>query len=313
MKTKNLINLAAILIAVIGFSTTGCKKDKTTDTTTTTTDNSSLQQLSKDDNQLENASNEALDDVNSFASRGASKSILSLPCNVTITDSTSTVDSTKITLTFNGNNCANTKYRTGQIEYSKKISEHWKDAGTSINVKFINYKVTKISTGKSITINGTKKFQNVSGGLIIDLGTTATSVVHKVTGNIQVTFDDNTTRTWSIARQRTYTGTFPSQLVLTVDGFGTADGYNNLVSWGTNRNGELFYAQITQSVVRKQVCGFDPASGILIYQIPSTGKKATITFGYDDNNQVITGNDCPTRYKLDWELNGNSGTIYIQL
>ncbi|NTW33156.1 MAG: hypothetical protein HGB12_11110, partial [Bacteroidetes bacterium] len=174
MKTKNLINLAAILIAVIGISITGCKKDNNNDDSSNN-DNSSLQQLSKDENQLENASDDALDDVNTFASRGESKSILILPCNVTVTDSLSTADSIKITLTFNGNNCANTKLRTGVIEYSKKIGEHWRDAGTSIVAKFINYKVTRLATGKSITLNGTKIFKNVSGGLIINLGSNTPS------------------------------------------------------------------------------------------------------------------------------------------
>ncbi|NTW34468.1 MAG: hypothetical protein HGB12_17915, partial [Bacteroidetes bacterium] len=87
----------------------------------------------------------------------------------------------------------------------------------------------------------------------------------------------------------------------------------NLVAWGTNRHGELFYTQITQSVVRKQVCDWDPSEGIIIHQIPGVNKKATITFGYDDNNVAITGTDCPTKYKLDWEVNGNSGTIFLAL
>ena len=262
---------------------------------------------------MENASDEAFNDINAFASRGETKAILSLPCNVTITDSLSTADSIKITLTFNGNNCANTRSRTGQIEYSKKIGEHWKDAGTGLVVKFMTYKVTKLSNNKSIIINGKKVFRNISGGLIINLGTTATSVTHKVEGNLQVTFDDNTTREWNVRRQKTFTGTFPTDLVLTVDGFGSADGYTNLVNWGTNRHGELFYTSIDQSVVFKQSCNFDPVSGIIVHQIPNVNKKATITFGYDDNNQLVSGNNCPTRYKLDWEVNGNSGTIFIQM
>lgn len=307
------MKLAMILIAVIGISITGCKKDNSTTTSTSNDDTSTLQQLSKDDNQVQKTEDDALDDVNSYASRGESKSIEALPCNVTISDSSSTLDSTKITLTFSGNNCAGTKTRTGQIQYSKKISEHWKDAGTSIVIKFINYKVTKIATNKSITINGTKTFQNVSGGLIKNLGNSLTSVIHKITGTIQVTFDDNTTRTWSIARQRTITGNFPLELVLTVEGFGNSNGHDSLVTWGTNRNGEDFYTQITNPVVFKEVCNGNPVSGTIIYQIPSDNKKATVTFGYDAQNNPITTGDCPAKYKLVWEKNGHTGTIYISL
>ncbi|MFA4851714.1 MAG: hypothetical protein WC868_11505 [Bacteroidales bacterium] len=315
MKTKNVIKLAAILIAVIGISTAGCKKDKNEGSDKEIP--SSLKKLANDEATIQSASDDVLNDVNDILAKKTNKGIDSLnwPCNV-ILDSTITAGS-NVTyyLTFNGSNCNGTRNRDGKVEITIPINTHWSDVGATVTVKLINLKISKIpDNGKYVILNGTKTFENVSGGLVKDLGNgTITSVVHKITGAIQATFEDNTTRTWNITRQRTFTGTFPGQLIVTTDGFGSADGYSNLVVWGVNRDGENFYTQITQSVVHRQTCGWDPVSGIKIFQIPGDSKKATVTFGYDDFNNLVTGTNCPTRYKVDWEKNGNSGTMFIQL
>ena len=309
MKTMKILKLVFFLIAITALTLTGCKKDKQNDLTG---DSSSLQQLSKDENTIQNASDEALNDVNALLSNGNLKSTDFWPCHATI-DSTSVVNDTiTFYITYNGLSCNEKWMRTGQVEVRKQVGTHWHDAGASVIVKCINFTMTKVSTGKSITLNGTKTFQNVTGGFLWQLGNGYTSVVHKIFGTVQATFDDNTTRTWNIARQRTFTGT-PGQLIMTVDGFGTEGAYENLVAWGTNRQGETFYSQITQSVVHREVCFWDPCTGSTVHQIPADNKKATITFGYDDNNQYIVNGDCPTKFKLDWEKGGNSGTVYLFL
>jgi hypothetical protein len=310
MKTKKLIFAGAILIAIAGISFSGCKKDKSDGPNT---DTSTLQQLTKDEVAIQGANDDADKDVNDVISKSGGKAGNWVPCNATL-DSTSVVNDTiTYNITYNGLNCSGTHNRSGQVQVRKNVNTHWKDAGAVVYVKFINLYITKISNGKSVTINGTKKHENVSGGLLADLGSTLTSVVHKVSGSIQATFDDNTTRTWIIARQKTFTGT-PGALICTVDGFGSADGKNNLVIWGVNRSGENFYVEITQSIKHKEACGWDPAAGMKIYSIPSDNKSATVTFGFDDNNQpVALSGNCPTRYKVDWIKNTHSGTLYIQL
>ena len=309
MKTRSLIRFTALLIVVTGLAFTGCKKDKNSDSST---DTSSLQKLATDENQVQNASDEAINDVNAFLSGGSLKSTESVPCHATV-DSTSIVNDT-ITyhITYNGLNCSGTRLRTGQVEIKKKVGTHWYQAGATVIIKHINFTITKVATGKTITLNGTKTHQNVTGGLLWQLGNGVTSIVHKTWGLETVTFTDNTTRIWNIARQKTYTGT-TGQYILTLDGFGSTGSYNNLVVWGTNRQGEDFYTQITQSVVLRQTCDWDPCSGIKIHQIPSDSKSATLTFGYDSNNQPITGTECPTKYKLDWQKHNHSGTIYLPL
>ena len=157
MKTRNLIRLMALLIVVIGFSVTGCKKDKTDNSSV---DPTSLQQLANDENQVQNASDEAMNDVNLLLSAGTLKSTENLPCHATI-DSTIINDTITKRITYNGLNCNGTRYRTGQVEIKKRVGTHWFQAGATVTVKHINFTITKVSNQKTITLNGTKTHQNV--------------------------------------------------------------------------------------------------------------------------------------------------------
>jgi hypothetical protein len=85
------------------------------------------------------------------------------------------------------------------------------------------------------------------------------------------------------------------------------------VVWGTNRNGEDFYTRITESVVHKEVCDWNPVTGIKIHEIPAVDKSATITFGYDSNNEPVTNGDCPTHYRVDWQNGTYTGTSFLPL
>lgn len=309
MKTKILFQTIMILVAATGLILSGCQKEKEQDTPA---DSSSLQQLSQDDNYVEIVSDEATNDVNSLLSGGNFKSTSFWPCNATIDSTNVENDTITFYITYNGLNCPETLYRTGKIEIRKKVGTRWKDAGATVIFTYKNFHITRVSNGKSITINGTKTFQNVTGGFIHQLGHLYSSIVLKTWGTISVTFDDNTTRVWNVARQRTFTGS-PGHLVMAVDGFGTQGNYINLVIWGTNRNGENFYTQITQSVVFRQVCSWNPCSGIKVHEIPAADKKATVTFGYNSQNEPVQGDECPTKYRLDWEKGTHSGTVYLWL
>jgi len=309
MKAKNLFKLTFLIVALLGLSLAGCKKEKNNNSG----DSSSLQQLANDEQNVESASEESMNDVNTLLSGGNLKSTDQVPCGATV-DSTSVVNDTiTIYITYNGLNCNGTRYRTGQVEIRKQVGTHWFQQGASVMIRHINFTVTKVSNNKSITLNGVKVHTNVSGGVIAQLGTGADAIVHRTWGHMNVTFDDGTTKVWNVARQKTYTGLFPANLVMTIDGFGSAGGLDNLVVWGVNRQGENFFTQVIQPVVHRQVCSWDPCEGVKKHAIPSDNKSATITFGYDSNNQPVTGGDCPTKYKVDWQKNNNSGTVYLWL
>jgi len=318
MKTNNIIRLSAILVILLGLIFTGCSKKSTTETTNTST--SSLQQLTSDENIVENNSDEAMNDANAVLSPGGLKSTEMLPCNATIDSTPVHNDTIVIYIHYHGLTCDNKKFITGDIQVSRNVNTHWYDAGATVLVKFINFKVVRVATQKSMTFNGTKTFVNVSGGFIWQLGYQIQALIHRVTGSIQVTFDDNSTKTWNIARERILTRVIDTannaaHLLLTINGLGSADGYDNLVVWGVNRNNENFYSQITESVIIKEACSWDPCCGVEEFQIPATHKSATITFGYDSNNNLIPcgSTDCPTRYRVDWTINNQSGTFFLPL
>ncbi len=313
MKTIQKISYAVILLAILGIIVTGCSKKKD-DTGPTPTGTSNLQQLAKDDNNVENAYNEVTNDANAILSGGSglkSTAVL-FPCGVSVDSSQILNDSVTYYLTYNGLNCPGNLYRTGNVEIKRKLGEYWVMPGATVTIKLINFKVTHIASGISITYNGQSTFQNVTGGHIWMVGWELSQVIHKAWGTITATFEDNTTRTWHVARQRLFTG-IQDSLVMAIDGFGSADGYNNLVVWGIDRAGNQFYSQINQSVIFKQSCNWDPCSGIQNYLIPSQNMSGTVTFGYNSNNEPTTGNECPTKYRLDWAINGNSGTFYLPL
>lgn len=309
MKTTNLFRLIFLVLTITGLSFAGCNKEKNQNPS----DSASLQQLSNDEQAVESATDESMNDVTFFLSNGNHKSTSMLPCNATV-DSTAVVNDTiTIYITFNGLNCSGTRYRTGQVEIRKHVGMHWYQTGATVMVRHINFTITKVATQRSITINSVKVLKNVSGGVIWQLGNGTDAIVHRTWGHVDVTLDNGTTRSWNIARQITFTGNPPDSLIMTNDGFGSADGLDNLVVWGLNRQGEQFYTQILQPVVHRQVCDWNPCSGIKKHSIPSDSKSATLTFGYNSNNEPITGDECPTKYKVDWQKNNNSGTIYLWL
>jgi hypothetical protein len=312
MKTIHLIRTGALLLALTSLTLTSCRKDNLDEGKN---DSGSLTQLSNDEINVEEITNDALQEVEGVLSYngGNLKSTYGIPCNATI-DSTLVVNDTiTIFITYDGLSCNGRKYRTGQVEIKKQVGSHWGMAGASVNVRYINFSVTRVSTGKTIVMNSNKTFTNVTGGFIYMLGQYGyTSLVHRVSGNINVTFDNGTTREWNVARQRTFTGT-PGELVLAVDGFGTSGDFSNLVVWGTNRQGEDFYTQITESVVHRETCDWNPVTGIKIHQIPGADKSATITFGFDSNNQPVTNGDCPTHYRVDWQNGTYTGTSFLPL
>ncbi len=313
MKTAHLFKLSLVLIAAIALAITGCEKEDPI-VNPPTNGSTSIQQLSQDDNNIQKIDDDINLDIEILMTGNSMKSINWLPCNVTI-DSTNVVNDT-ITyyITYHGLNCPETLYRTGQVEIKKHFGTHWYDPGATVLVKIINLQVTKVSTQKTIVINGVKTHKNVTGGLLVQLGYGINHIVHKTFGFMTVNFEDGTNRTWNIARRCVYTGTL-GQFVIGVDGFGHVGEYTNLVTWGVARNGDQFFISTTQPVHYVQICNFNPVNGIKSIDIPSADKGATLTFGYDSNNQPVAPPPppCPTKYKVDWYHGANSGTIFLWL
>jgi len=303
LKITRLLLLFSLVIAVI----TACKKDEPEETQP---DSSPIQQLSKDDNAVEENMDEAFIDIGQILTTSTNK--MDIPCGATL-DSVVTVNNKVFYyITYDGLNCQQTKYRTGNVVIEIKKNDSWLLKNTKVDVEFIGYEVTNVFNNNQMLIDGSADLTNISGGIPALLGSGINTVIHRINAKLDVIFNGGTQGDWNLHKMMVYSGS-PGSLQLAVNGFGNQQGQNNLMSWGTDHNGRKFFVRVDESIVFKQSCQWLPCSGIQKYTYPQDDLTATVTFGYNDNNQPISGSECPTRYRIDWQQYGQSGTIYLPL
>lgn len=229
-------------------------------------------------------------------------------CDATVEYSTATNPMT-ITITYDGSNCGGGRSRTGSIVLSMAQGTEWKNAGSFFTVTFNDLKITKTATNKSITITGTHKVTNVSGGLLIHLATEA-PITHTITSeNMKVSFDNGSARNWNVAKQRVYT--YHNGAVLTITGTHTEGDETGIAEWGTNRAGVTFKTSTVVPVVVKQSCNYRVTGGSVKHSTQAF--SAVATFGLNAGGELI---DCPGTgnyfYKLVWTgHNGGSVTVIL--
>lgn len=306
MKTR--IALFAALVCSTVFIFTSCQKDTSThDTNTETATHADDQnRFSGEVDAAANDANLLLEATLGFGNRGGD--IQSLICDATIAVDTINNPRT-ITITYNGTNCLGNRTRTGVIVISMAQHVRWKDAGAQLNVSFQNFKVTRVSDNKSITINGTQTYTNISGGLLINLATLAT-ITHTITSsNMSVTFDNNSQRTWQVARQRVFT--YNNGVVITVTGTHSQGAVTGIAEWGTNRFGNTFTTAITQPLVFKQDCSFRLGSGKVEHA--TSLFNASVTFGLNaSGNPTGCPGAAPYYMKVVWTgAGGNTRTAIL--
>lgn len=307
MKPRILSLVISILSISILF--TACKKegsdsqDYSAETAAHSDDQS---RFSTEVDAVANDANLALEVTPAFSGRGGE--IQALICDADITVDTLANPRT-ITITYNGTNCLGNRTRTGVIVLSMAQGVRWKNAGAALSVSYQNFKVTRVSDNKSITINGSQTYTNVSGGLLINLPVLGT-ITHTITStNMSVTFDNGSQRTWQVARQRVFT--YNNGVDITVTGTQTDGAVTGIAEWGTNRFGRSFITAITQPLVLKQNCSFRVGSGKVVHTTPMYNIAAT--FGLDANGNATS---CPgTGYyymKLEWTgPGGNTQTAVL--
>ncbi len=305
MKNKKTIFGSITAIVLLGAFITGCKKSNGPTQVSPIDDATQQSVTAGDQSKIENETNQCMDDANT-ALQGISttRGVESFPfCNITIDSSQKATG--LIVLNYNGNNCDNTKSRSGsisiQLPYNGSTVTRWRVQGAKITLTFNNYKVTNLIENKSLTLNGTHSITNVSGGVVADLLTNPNSIVHKVRANMVLTFDDGTNRTWGAARTRTFSIS-NSIISASIAGDTAVSGYSNTAMWGTNRIGETFEISIPTPVVFNiygGTCLYRPLSGVRI--LNGLAHVLTVTYGVDANGNAATG--CPYGYKANW-ING---------
>jgi hypothetical protein len=299
---KKLFLNSIMLILALAVIFTACKKKK--DDVDTTDDTTEQSTAGSDESRFSEETDQVLVDAENLVGgssiaggRVAAYSV----CGATV-DSTGFATYKKITLNFDGTtSCVdNTRKRSGQIVIQLTSGANWNAVGAVLTITFNNYKVTRNSDSKSITINGTKTITNVNGGLVKNL-TTSTSVTHVIMGTgLTVTFDDGTVRTWNTNRKRVFTKETDGNYTITVSGNNAVDGYFNVAVWGTNRYGLPFYTVI-DTPVKLNSCNsvgiWTAISGVKTHK--GLKREITVTFGV---NQDGTNNGTCLAYgfKVDW-------------
>lgn len=308
MKTKILFLAVFTFITALIF--TACQKDSSSSTAPDETTQVSTE--SDDQATVSNESDDAANDAETMVEASAAFSgrgydIQSLICDATVVADTSG-GTRSLTITFNGSNCLGTRTRTGAIIVSMPSNIRWKNAGAAITITFQNYKVTRTSDNKSVTLNGSTVCTNVTGGLLLNLPNLG-SITHTITSTgMTITFDDGSQRSWQIAKQRTFT--YDNGIVITTTGTHTDGTTDGIAVWGTNRYGNAFTWQITHPIVVRQDCSFRVVSGEVVNT--RTHVTSTATFGLDAQGNPTT---CPGTghyyMKIVWV--GSGGTSHTAI
>ncbi|RYZ29840.1 MAG: hypothetical protein EOO10_04965 [Chitinophagaceae bacterium] len=309
---KQTIRSMSVLSLAASIAFTSCKKTENTITENTETvaelktHAEDQNRVSGDIDNLTNEINGALESVPAFSGGRQQNTFQVCGISTAIDTATSTW---KITLTYNGNDCSNQYFRTGTIVLSTPAKTRWKNAGAAVTASLQNFKVKRLADNKTITLNGSQTLTNVSGGLVINLASTQ-SIVHTITSNnMSITFDDNSQRTWQVARKRVFT--YNNGAVMAIHGIGTNGSVTNAAEWGLNRFGHSFTTSITQPLVIRQDCNFRLTEGEIKHQGFAT---STATFGLNASGAPIT---CPAAnahyyYKLTWTgAAGNSYSVVL--
>jgi hypothetical protein len=310
MKTNKLILTSAALLMCGAMVFTSCKKKKAF--------KEEDGQTSVDNRDVQTENDAASGDINDITSTSAlqargyatfdAKGVTGSITDVTL-DTLNVHSSGSMTLTFNGTTYKN-RQRTGKIRLTllNYPAKHWKDAGAQLQVDYINYKVTRVSDGKFVILNGSQILVNTSGTTWVDLFFTTghADVVTDVkeNGDLNVQFSDNKTAVYHINRKVTYKWIAGFNFSCTAEGTGTHESLSNLENYGTTRDGDAFTSQVTTPIRWELTCGWwAPMAGAVDIKVDSKDFDLKVTFAVDQqgNSETATAaKPCAYGWKVEW-------------
>lgn len=305
---KKRSSMLLLMTMAVAFFFTSCKKtDATADGNTniaTQSDDQSRFASGMDD--VANDANDIAGSYPEFNGRGSvvSDVVTNIPCNATaVLDSTGSVR--RVTVTYNGPNCNQTRSRTGVVVITLPLTQHWGDVGAVLTISSQDLRITRLADNKSITINGTTTVTNVTGGRIINLAAVAPIIHDIASSSMSVTFDNGTHRDWNISKRRTFT--YDNGIVITTNGTHTENTVTNISEWGTNRFGNAFTASITSPMIIRQDCSFRLVNG----QVTHQGALGSLvaTFGLDANGNPTACPGLTAPYYFKAVYTGNNGIV----
>lgn len=306
MKTLKYLTLFCCVLVALN----SCKKDEEDPIV-----ESNIAEQGSNDETARDEYDKSIDDVFSalektdFGSRSTDSAVV-LPCGVIRIDTTGGVY--KVVY---GSNCGR-RVLSGSISATIiPNNAKWKDKGTVIRLDYTNYTVKFDANNQTLIFNGSLYVTNVNGGLVYETILFGSTIIHKVRGNLMVTFDNGKTRQWSIYKQRKYAAPGKSVANLTLEL--SADSTGNIAEIGLNKAGQQFITTIPSPFIMEN-CNtsgswtgpFIMTQGKLTYTV--SPNSLTAEPGYALVSGVITPrNDCnSTGYKLTWVIAGRTTTKF---
>jgi hypothetical protein len=304
---KQILGIS-LMTAFLVVSIISCKKNDSKEqdfNTEASVQSDDQAQFSTQVDAVANETNVLLETTGTLANKG--EDMQGLVCNATVVADSSNSART-ITITYAGADCSGFYTRTGTVLVSIPAGVHWKNAGAAITITYTNVVVTRVADNKSITINGAHTVTNISGGLLVNLPS-LNNITHSITSNgMTVKFENNTQRTWQVARQRVFT--FNNGVVITTTGTHTEGNNTNIAEWGTNRFGNVFTSSITAPLVVRQDCNFRLVSGQIKHSVPLFTAVATFGLNAEGNPTTCPAGSGHYYVKIMWTgLAGNSHTV----
>lgn len=308
---KQLFKLSLLLTAFAMLTLSSCKKEDTTDDSVSAQDHGNISAAM---NSVSDDATSAVGQVQSLS--GKTEGVVITLCGATV--ETSDSGNKRILITYDGTtNCGGIR-RNGTVTITLSSGTHWKDPGAQLTVAFENLQVTSVGTGETYTISGSHTVTNVSGGLawqIMNQTVVNTTVIHRHTGQMEITFPDNSHRTWTLDRTRKFISDNTSGTnIITVSVY--AEGANNVDASGTNRRGDTFSNSILQPITvssTSTACGNNwmrkPVSGEFKHEVAN--RSLDIVYGVDSYGNAVTSG-CPYGYQITFTKNGHVRTKVVQ-
>lgn len=314
MKNSVLKITAVVIVATAVF--TGCGKFRDLLDSRIEKFNSDSNTYKAELDQADNDINNALSDIDGFGKTDYHDQIFSSPlCGVTI-DCTQINDGI-LFFNFDGTTpCFSpSRTRSGQIKVELIAGANWATAGAVLEQTFTDFKITRLSDGKSIEFDGVKTLKNINGHdwWQFLLGNADFAYESRAL-NVDVTFDNSQTAVWNHARTIVWSyrpsGSDPNvpyaYIGFEASGDTTIDGTSGIDSWGTNRFGSEFVTYYNQPLLSNTYCGlWRFNSGELVHEVD--GDDYTLTLGVDQQGNA-SGGTCAYGFKVSWNVGNNSNS-----
>lgn len=318
MKKILLRSFVIFLTGMVIFSSCDREKEKVNKTP----------ESDQTDQEGSSAIDDALEDVNDIISNdiggGASQTNMrttayDLPCGVVKFDSTDIGNGKyKYFVQYGENTACGYKRKSGDVSFALINGNTFADVGAVYSVTFTDYTVVVLATGNSVTVNGTVNVTNRDGHYVWESVVFNQTVVHKLRGQLEITYENGEVRTRDHFQLRTWASDNSwAGLTFTVSGDTLING-KNISETGYTINGDYYYETEILEDLTWENCGVD-FKGPYVLTTGHARMNLVVPFVSDTYVDVEAGydasftktNDCnSSAYRISLKLGDFESTEY---